>query len=51
MFDACSAYMGPDLEIIILLGRKEQKSGCPPFGEIQELFQDFQGPFSVNSRT
>jgi hypothetical protein len=28
-------------------------SGCPPFGEgeIQELFQDFQGPFSVNSRT
>jgi hypothetical protein len=28
-------------------------SGCQPFGEgeIQGLFQDFQGPFSVNSRT
>ena len=28
-------------------------SGCPPFGEgeIQGLFQDFQGPFLVNSRT
>jgi hypothetical protein len=26
-------------------------AGCPPFGEIQGLFQDFQGPFSVNSRT
>jgi hypothetical protein len=28
-------------------------SGCPPFGEdeIQGLFQDFQGPFSVNSKT
>jgi hypothetical protein len=27
--------------------------GCPPFGEgeIQGLFQDFQAPFSVNSRT
>jgi hypothetical protein len=28
-------------------------TGCPPFreGEIQGLFQDFQGPFSVNSKT
>ena len=28
-------------------------SGSPPFSEdeIQGLFQDFQGPFSVNSRT
>jgi hypothetical protein len=32
---------------------KMQLSGCPHFGdaEIQGLFQDFQGPFSVNSRT
>jgi hypothetical protein len=28
-------------------------TGCPSFGEgeIQGLFQDFQGPFSVNSRS
>ena len=28
-------------------------TGCAPFGEdeIQELFRDFQGPFSGNSRT
>ena len=39
--------------LAMVSSRENLGTGSPPFGEdeIQGLFQDFQGPFSVNSRT